>query len=348
MRLNHRFKNCIILLIGIVYIMLTINGCDVKQTSMGYQHRLFIIVDSTLWKSIKTPVDEQFHSIIHTPHVENSFYTTPIPLEDLNEFRSRMNLMFIGLANRDDPVSKYMRDVLPTEVTNDVESGRYFYVFQDDLFARDQIGIFLYAKDKQDFLTRFNTYKDDIYSKFEKKYFARLKKTMFEHGYEKEIYDFLKKNYGWTIKVQHDYFIAIQDLQDNYVWLRRIQPDRWISIWELNDFTAKVNRDTLIQIRNRMGQKYYEGDQVVEEDTHFEHSMLSGRESKKLVGVWKNDSLMVGGPFRCYAFKSEQKQALYVIDIAVMAPGQNKKPYLDQLEVIADTFDPNPAQPGRD
>ena len=39
-----------------------------------------------------------------------------------------------------------------------------------------------------------------------------------------------------------------------------------------------------------------------------------------------------------YAVQDKQN-SLYLVDIAVMAPDKDKKPFLDQLEVIAGTFE---------
>ncbi len=328
--------------IGVAFIfiatILLIWRCDFKQETMGYQHRIFVVSDSLFWDEVNEPIEKRFQNIIYTPHVENSFYLTPIPLKDLNEFKYRMNLMFIGTAKGNDKVSQYLREIIPEDFRKGVDAGRYFYLFNEDMFARDQIGMVLYARDKQDFLQKFNTYKNEIYNKFEDQYYTRLEKSMFEHGYLERIADFLKENYGWYVKVQHDYFIALQDFDHKYVWLRRLDPHRWLSIWELKADSSMLVRDSLIQIRDRMANMFYEGDAIVQEDTYIKETEFRGQRTRKLVGVWENDSLLVGGPFRSYAVHRPETSTLYFIDIAVMAPGKNKKPYLDQLEVIAGTF----------
>ncbi len=52
-----------------------------------------------------------------------------------------------------------------------------------------------------------------------------------------------------------------------------------------------------------------------------------------------NESLGVGGPFRSYLVFDPEESYLYFLDYTVMAPGKLKKPFLDQLEVIANTFE---------
>ena len=60
----------------------------------------------------------------------------------------------------------------------------------------------------------------------------------------------------------------------------------------------------------------------------------------QLTGVWQNDreTRPAGGPFRSYGFYDLNTQRLYLVDMAVFAPGKKKLPYLRQLDVMAQTF----------
>ncbi|NOX89515.1 MAG: DUF4837 family protein [Calditrichaeota bacterium] len=336
MPLNRIFKKIII---APVLILLFIAGCDIRPTTMGYPYRIFIIADSTLWKDIQQPVSDKFEGEVLTPGSEKNFYFTWIPLNKLNEFKSRMNLFFFGVANEPGEVNDYLKESLPQEFQQGVNENRYFYLFKDDLFARQQISLFMFAKDRASFKRNFEQLKDQIYRTFEKKYYARLKYDMFEKGEQKDLEEYIAKQFGFTIKVQHDYFIAIQDVQKPYLWLRRFDPDRWVSIWKIKGDSSLFALDTLAGIRDSYTRKYYEGDYVIREDSHLIQTDFRGEKTYKMVGVWRNDSILVGGPFRTYIVHNQPDSSLYFIDIAVMAPGKLKKPFLDQLEVIANTFE---------
>lgn len=327
-------------LLLLALVPLTLYDCDVKVTAMGYPNRIFVFADSTLWSEAEDDFRAVFEKEVATPHAENRFHVTWKPLEDLNTFKDRLNLFFLGIENEDTPVNNYVKGSLPQEFRDGVQKGEMFYFFADDLFARDQIGSFMYAKDRASFKRHFNRTKKDIYNRFEQKYFTRLKKEMYAQGEQKDLEKILASNYGWKVRVQHDYFIANQDKEEHYVWLRRIQPNRWLSVWKVKGDSSLIQRDSLIHLRNRMTETYYEGDTVEEGDTFISLATLGDdREAIKLTGLWRNDSLLVGGPFRMYGVYDEMEQALYLIDIAVMAPGQMKMPFLDQLEVIAGTFE---------
>jgi len=320
-------------------IILLNNSCDVKQSTLGLQNRLFVVADSSFWDQIGEQVRQTFETEIVTPHTEKNFIVSWIPLSKLNALNDRMNIVFVGISGGDGAVDKYLEKYLPQQFKQGVQDGRYFYSFNDDMFARDQIGLIMVAKNTDTFLQNLNAQKEEIYKTFTKKYYDRLEKTMFERDEKTSLQDYLAEHFGWKVRLQQDYFVALQDLDNKFVWLRRIQPNRWISIWEIAADTALLNTDTLKHIRNTMARRYYQGDIVVDEDLLTEQVDLNGQQALKLTGLWQNDSLLVGGPFRLYAWHDQQNKKLRFIDIAVMAPGDLKKPFLDQLEVIAHTFE---------
>ncbi len=327
------------LAIFLLLILWMLNGCNLKPSTMGYQHRIFLFADSALYARVGDQVEAVFEKEIYTPHSEKTFYITWIPLNKLSEFKSRMNLFFLGTADSSGPVSDYLTKILPKQFKQEIADSNYFYFYNNDLFARDQVGLIMYAPTIRDFKTRFNRFKDQIYKTFEKKYYARLTKGMFEQGELKDLEKYLSTHYGWKVRLQHDYFIANQDVDKKYVWLRRLYPDRWISIWQTKGDSSLLNMNSLIAIRNRMAKTYYGGDVVVGDETYLTTVDFEGRPTKKVVGIWRNDSLLVGGPFRMYAVYDQLDSVIHFIDIAVMAPGKLKEPFLDQLEVIAHTFE---------
>lgn len=325
-------------LLALSVLMFGAGSCGMKPGTMGAQHRIFVVADSLLWEETGTAIRNTFERILYTPHEEKSFAITRIPLEELNALNDRMNIVFIGISGGKGAVDQYLEKYMPAEFKQGVAEGRYFYSFNDDMFARDQIGLIMLAPDKASFLNNLSRLGNEIYDTFNNKYYARLQKTMFERDEKKNLQDYLDEYFGWHVRLQQDYFVALQDLDQKFVWLRRIYPNRWISIWETDTTDTELNLDNLKQIRNRMARTYYQGDIVVDEDLSIETVDLNGRPVQKLTGLWQNDSLVVGGPFRLYAWNDQENQKFRFIDIAVMAPGKLKKPFLDQLEVIAHTF----------
>ena len=68
---------------------------------------------------------------------------------------------------------------------------------------------------------------------------------------------------------------------------------------------------------------------------------FNSRYAIRLDGVWQNEKHVMGGPFRSYGFYDENDGRLYMIDLAVYAPGERKYQYIRQLDGIASTFETN-------
>ena len=330
-----------IVLLSLFSILFFSNSCNVKPGTLGAQYRIFVVADSVLWQKVEPQVRAIFEKELVTPHTEKSYFITMIPLDKLNSLNDRMNVFFMGILNGDGAVDQYLTKYMPQNFRQGVEDGNFFYSFIKNMFARDQISLIMMAKDEQALSANLEAMKNEMYRKFTEKYYARLKKTMFERDENTSVQKYLNKHFGWSIKLQQDYFIAEENQDAKYVWLRRIRPNRWISIWETESNADSLGLDTLKHIRTRMARKYYQGDIVVNEDLSLEKVDFNGYPAQKMTGLWQNDSLIVGGPFRLYTYKDAQKGKRYFIDIAVMAPGELKKPYLDQLEVMAHTFRTN-------
>ena len=326
-----------LLLVGATGLF-TISSCDMRPSSMGYPYRIFVFADSSVWKQVRRPIRDKFEGEVLTPRSEKKFRITYVPLNKLSAFKERMNLFFIGLLNEKGQVNDYLKQVLPENFKQGVREDRYFYVYQDNPFAREQIGLFMLAKDLKTFKYNFKRLQDQIYQNFLTKYYARLEKDMFDQGEQKKLEKYIADHYDFSIRVQHDYFIAIQDVPNNYLWLRRFDPDRWVSVCKIKGDSSMMHFDQLADIRDKYTKKYYQGDYVIREASYLKLAELNGQKTYKMVGVWRNDSIMVGGPFRTYVIDHPADSSLYFVDIAVMGPRYKKKPYLDQLEVIAHTF----------
>lgn len=314
------------------------SGCDVGRTTMGYPYRIFVFADTSVWEQVRQQVRDKFEGEVITPRSEKKFEITYVPLNLLHEYKARMNLFFIGIEGAKGAVNEYLDQVLPANFKDGVKENRYFYVYQNDLFAKDQIGLFMLAKDIKTFKENFKRLQDQIYATFEKKYYTRLEKDMFDKGEQKDVEELLAENFGFTVRVQHDYFVAIQDVANHFLWLRRFDPDRWVAIWKIKGDSSLMTFDKLADIRDSYTKKYYQGDYVVRDNSYLTIGQINGQKTYKMVGVWRNDSVWVGGPFRTYVIDHPADSSLYFVDIAVMAPRYPKKPYLDQLEVIAHTF----------
>lgn len=325
--------------IFILIIVLLALGCDTKTSSVGEFDHIIVFCDSTLYKEIEPNLNQVFDNFIYTPHSEKSFLHKWVPLNLLENYSKRRNLIFIGLLNQNDEVSEYVRKMLSPEIQDKILKGEIFEIFRENIFSYDQMGLILCAANKQEFISNLSLQGDNIYKKFERYHFKRLNTIQFDSGEQFDIEEFLINEYGWKVRVPYSYQVVERSVDSNFVWIKRSEPSRSIFVYRAKGAKSKINEKWIIEVRDSLATAYFEGDSISVEDTYIIDTELNGISATKLVGIWQNHQQIIGGPFRTYVFTDDSTNYIYFVDISVVAPGKRKKPFLDQLEVIANTFE---------
>jgi hypothetical protein len=325
-------------LILISLITFYVSGCSYNPASFGDFEKIVVFADSILYQQIQTELEQTFDQFVYTPHSERSFYLDLQPLNMLDTYKSRRNLLFIGLLDGQDQVSEFITKSLSPQIKESVAKGEVFEIFKQNLFATEQEVIFLPAVDPDMLIKNLSDRRDIIFNRLNTSFFRRLKNAMFLKGEQFVIEDYLTKEYDWKIRVQHDYEIVKEVEDRSFIWFRRLNPDRCLFVYRFPFRNLDEDENSLYELRDSLATVYFEADSIDKGDTYIQFIEFLGRKAKKLTGIWQNHTHYIGGPFRTYVFADDSEKYIYLIDISVTAPGQRKKPYLDQLEVLARTF----------
>ena len=319
-------------------LMLFFISCDHKKQSIGEFDLIHVFADSSIYQNTLPALEQIFNQYIYTPRAEKSFYLQWEPIEKLGIYQYKRNLLFIGLFNQEDAASVYIMKMVSPDLQKAILDEKIFHIFQENLFAENQMSIILLAPNITQLMENINRYGDAIYRELEKYYFERLEENMFSIEEQKDLEKYLADNFAWKIRVPYDYKLVRQSMNGSFIWLRNLKPDRNIFVYRF--FTACFDDSEyfLFNLRDSLTTVYFEGDSIVRDDSYSVKTELAGWSSTKLVGVWKNNKYLVGGPFRMYTFFDQDSQYQYVIDLSVLAPNRRKKPYLDELEVIVNSF----------
>jgi hypothetical protein len=331
--LNRNIFQIIIFLLTLFY-----TSCDLKKQSIGDFDLIHVFADSSIYKKVSPALEQVFDQYIYTPRAEKSFYLQWEPIEKLSIYQFQKNLLFIGLFNQEDPASIYVMKMLSSEVQKTILDGGIFHIFQQDLFAKNQLSIILFAPNITQLMENIERFGDDIFKKLEEYHFKRLEKNMFSIEEQKDVENYLADNFGWKIKVQYEYKLVKHTEDGSFVWLRKIRPDRNIFVYRFKTSGFDDSENMLYDVRDSLTTLYFEGDSIVREDSYSIQTEFSAYPALKVLGVWKNKKYLIGGPFRMYTFFDHNSNFQYFIDISVVAPDKRKKPYLDELEVIANSF----------
>ncbi len=325
--------------IFLLSLILFTQGCKQKTDSIGNLDEIIVFADSVDWLDYQDALNSIFGKELITPVIEREFLLHWKPADQIEKYKKYKNIMFIGNLASKMPVSKMVTDLLNKEVVAGVKSGDYFYIPQKDVWALRQYVVFLVAPTKNDMLQRIYDLGELVYDDFRKSYYTRLKEHIYAHMENKDLEEYLATHYPFTLRIPADYVLVDESTEDRYVWLRRLHPDRSMFIHWL-DYADSIHLDFnwIVKTRNKITAKIYEGDIVVEDETHLEKVQFAGHPAYRLEGTWKNPTHIIGGPFRNTTFVDKKRKMIFMVDFYVQAIGQRKKPFLDQLDVMAHTF----------
>ncbi len=336
-------KIVFLLLLALLPVWFALN-CSVKGDSIGEDDHIIVFADSLDWLVYKDPLNAVFGKIIKVPVSEREFILEWKPFRDFDRLKRYKNIMILGRLDSQDSVSANVKALLNPEIIAGVKTGKYFYIPKHNVWALNQYLLILVATSRDDMVQKIYDLGDLAYQDFKKFYFLRLKKSMFKRMEQKKLEEYIADHFPFTMRVQHDYFIADENPKERYLWIRRLHPDRSILIyWQPLEPDFKLTSRWIIDQRNRLAAKIYEGDRVVEAETRAYSVRFKQWPAIRLEGTWKNEKYFIGGPFRNISFIDHENNLVYMIDFYVQAIGRRKKPFLDQLDIIVHTF--NPKQP---
>ncbi len=341
-----------LLLIPIITFLFTLVGCNNSQRpAVGNEDDIIVIADSSLYYELEAEMLHVFEKVIYTPQPENLFNLMRKNLSELNTLQNRKNIILLGTLDSQDNVSKYIKSALDTSVTNLIKGGKEFFINKNNLWAKNQLVMFLVANSVDELRQRILNGNEELLYSFRKtsneRLFAQLYKPRLEN---KKIEAQLLDKYGWMMYVQPDVELAKSDSANGFVWLRSGRNrdiERWVFVKWIENASAKyLNSDSLINIRNRVTRDNY----LVSEDSVFvevaygnsapivSQANFNERYALMSQGFWKFSDRSGGGPFISYSFLDEKTGRFYMIDASIFAPKYYKKKLLQRADVILSSF----------
>lgn len=331
------YKLCLIAL-----TLLFTQSCERKPQTLGSFDKILVLCDTNLWSEIETELNDALQVEIITPQPEYIFkllQTEPDNISDLKRYR---NLLLVGTLETPGTTKELFDQMLTDDARNSIINGENIIFEKPNAWSKDQLLGVVVAKDVENLKLKITEQKERIFDMFDMHTKMVVTQTMYS-GHEKtDVEDIIMENHGWSVRIQHDYFAAIDSVEAQFVWLRRLGPQRWLSVYyEPCEDPSLLSKEWMIETRNRNTKQFYKGDVIVQNDeikVTEQNVNFNERYAIQLDGIWENDELMLGGPFRSFGFYNQSDERLYLVDLAVFAPGERKVQYIRQLESMAFTF----------
>jgi hypothetical protein len=280
---------------------------------------------------------------VYTVEMERAFNVILRDVVDFGQVRDHKVVFLLGTWEEGaiaDFVGKYLEPDI-------ARSSTQVQVFED-VWAKWQAVLVLMDTDEKRLRNNLLENIDPIFDLTSFAVRDRIRRSMFADGENMQVEETLRSEHGWTIRIPLEY--KARQAGDNFVWLEKDDPPRLLFVLWRDAQESDLTSGYVIDLRNWAGMTFYDGDKVewqrdiiVEENVKF-----AGYDAMKIVGTWGNEKYVAGGPFRTFAVFSPEQERLYLVDIAVYAPGRDKLPHLRELMAIAGTFKITPPIPEKE
>jgi hypothetical protein len=326
------------ILIGILFLAI---GCSLLQDqTIGERNRVTVVADFEVWRSIAETMERSFGKEIFTPQPEKIYYLEPSEFEKLGDVSRRPYIIIIAPLKSEAPTSAFLNKSLSPQAADGVNRGEYYVFSKPNLWARNQLVLFVAAPDLESLMTTVNQHVVDLFALIDQHHNEVVRNEMYARLEQKDLEDRLHDKYGWRLRIQHDYVVITDDSLHQLVQLRRTYPDRWLTIQWINGPDQYRNEAAAITLRDSLG-KWFK-DPVFNYPEYFRYNELEflGRPGGLLTGLWATTAAIGGGPFFTYVFYDSLLQRTFLLDGAVFNPRDEKEPLLRQLQIMAQTFVP--------
>ncbi len=347
-------KKFLILLILSSFI---ISCSNLKPKATGDETEIITYIDSLLYIQLEQPLKSVFHRLLYTPQPESLFIIKPeFQIQSIDRLKYRKNLMFVSTLDDKSEIGLYVQNMLDPASKELIQKDSAYIFIKKNLWSNGQIILVLIAKDRENLLKHLTKDRNEIYIYFRDEFFAREMEGIISEGHnKKDIEKYLLQKYGWTMFVQHDYYIAKDSAQEKFVWLRRRTPEdmerfifvHWIdSVYEPYRF---FNQIWIAEKRNEITRKFYRTTRddawvIIADDPesikhlYFFPVNFNGRYAIRVQGLWRFNDFTGGGPFISYVFYDSTQKRIYFLDGSIFAPRYEKKKLIVQIDALLHTF----------
>lgn len=330
--------------------ILLLAACTPKTAATGDDHEIIVFADDSTWAALEGALRTALQDTIQTPQPEAWFLLRREEFSRFGALETQKNRMVVGALDGTGEVSAFIRQSLGPDVRTLVENGKESVINKYDSKARGQLLMFLTGPTLPIVKATAENKATDLLYFFKN---ALLKRELAsiaseEKYHKKEIAASLLARYGWTMTVQHDYFVAVDSAGGNFFWMRRANPadlERWIFVHWRDKADPRAMTDAfVIRLRDSLTKAYYKttGDETFVEIAPYNLEIQTvdflGRFAYEMRGNWRFRDKSGGGPFVNYTFFDQKTGRLYMIDGSVFAPRVEKKKLVLQVDGLLHTF----------
>lgn len=326
-------------------------SCNNRETPVnGIDDDIYVAIDKNDYDYLKPSLIDAFERTIITPQKEKLFEVNKISIDQIDKYKQKKNIVIAAVLTGNNPTAKYIKANLSKDEYKLLSSGKGLFVKKENLWAKNQIVIFIASKNRDSLASGIISHKNELLAIFQKMSDKRFQSSVYDKKYEqKQIQGHLLNKFGWMLYVQPEYRLAAEDANEKYVlFLSNNKNKKIVKIifvhWIENASPHCLTKDSIATLRNEYVQKF---------NKHFSDSLkmtisinssasneISFKNHYAIIsqGLWDMNASQKGGPFINYSFYDEKSKRIYMIEGAVFAPKYYKKTLIRQIDGVLQSF----------
>jgi len=309
-----------------------------KPLAWGKKQKIYVFTDDKIWKYAEDELRQTIERTYYTTINEKMFELERVPFSKLEDYFRFNNLIFYSDVSSEQEVSKYVKERLGSKIDERIaaDGGAIYPAY--NLWADDQLVLFIVGETEERLLKLNILQASKVWEIFKQRLYKRIEYQVYRSR-RKPMSNFTDKI--WELELPDKYVKYKEDNINHftsYLARSKSQSDRYISVYYEDMPENIITRDWLIEKRNEIAGKYYDGDKFDKQDVTIGNTEISGYSGLKIMGRWQNEKHYMGGAFSCFAFWEPVKKQVFIIDNSVYYPEGDKLTALIELEIISNSF----------
>ncbi len=324
----------------ILSVALLLFSCgDYKSLAGGSPIAIRTLVNDAIWEFISEDFSKKVEFEIRTPQIEQQFYFSRFELENYKEFRDDKLILLIATLDGNDEISTFVQNSISENIRNQVQTGQRVFFYEYDKYADRQIYMLMLANTKEELLEYIHENGSQVYQAINTKFLSSQFEQLYYTAEEKELSEDIYDQFGFSLRLPHDYEIIEIDSVRHIIHLGVARPQRNIIIyWMDGGFNKVIDEDWALRMKYWLMQNLMDKIYIEKSYARYRSVDWNGVFVNNIRGLWGHPTKLMGGPFSMFYFYDGVTDRTYLIDCMVYAPGQSKAVFLRQMEIVASTF----------
>ena len=323
---------------------------NIQPAAFGVSNGIVLVADDDVWNG---PIGDSIRFYFSAPYL---ILPQPEPIFDIKHFtpdallkepirQEFRHIIFVGNIKDDSsPTTQIIRkDIGVERVDRAYKDPSFTSLEGKNKWARNQIVMYIFGRTDEEVAKNVVANFPAIAKRFQGRDNDLINADAYTAGINAKIMEEVKKTMDVDMKIPSEYFVAVNDGETMWIRKENSKISSNILITRVpykskNQFSKKYIKE----LRDKIGKKYvstradstYMQTNDIDLPIFTTITTLNGDYCMEARGIWEIVNDFMGGPFIGYLVHNPNKDKLLYIEGFLHAPSQEKRNYMQQLQLI--------------